>query len=156
MTGKISKYISYGEAVKSATATKHGIRNIPNIDTIERMRYVAKNVFDPMREHFGIPIAVTSFFRSPELNLKCSGAKKSQHMLGEAIDIDADVFGGVTNREIYEYIRDNCEYDQLIWELGDSENPGWVHVSLTARRPNRKQLLRALRSNGKITYWLWK
>ena len=104
------------------------------------MRYVAKEIFDKAREHFNIPIAVSSFYRSKELNNEIGGSVTSQHVTGQAIDIDGDILGGVENCEIFDYIYENLEFDQLIWEYGDKENPAWVHVSLK-KDNNRKQVI---------------
>lgn len=136
----ISKYVTYVEATKSNTATKLGIDNTPTDIQLERMNYVAENLFDCVREHFGKPLGITSFFRSEKLNVKIGGSRTSQHVLGEAIDIDADIYGGLTNKEIFDYIHDNLEYGQLIWEFGTSIEPAWVHVSLS-RSGNKKEAL---------------
>lgn len=149
---RISKYISLAEATKSQTAERLGIENMPDAATIQRMKYVAEKVFDPLREHFGVPIGVSSFYRSTALNAAIGGSKTSQHRSGEAIDIDADMFGGITNKQIFDYIRYNLDFDQLISEFGTRDNPNWVHVSLTTGY-NRRQVLRAFRtSSGKTAY----
>ena len=111
-------------------------------------------VFVPLREHFGVPIGVTSFFTDSITNAVIGRSDNSQHSKGEAIDIDADVYGKVTNREIFYYILDNLPFDQLIWEFGDECNPRWVHVSLKAFG-NRKQVLRAYKENGETKYKIW-
>ena len=90
----------------------------------------------------GIPIGISSFYRSPKLNQKVKGSKTSQHIKGEAMDIDADIFGGITNKEIFDYIKDNLDFHELIWEYGDDDNPAWVHVSLKRVGKNKKQILR--------------
>jgi len=139
---RISKHITLGEAIKSQTATRHGIDNTPNGEVLLNMQHLANNVFEPIREHFGIPIGISSFYRSPKLNQKVKGSKTSQHMKGEAMDIDADIFGGITNKEIFDYIKKNLDFDELIWEYGDDDNPAWVHVSLKRVGKNSKQILR--------------
>lgn len=139
---KISDNISYTEATKSRTAVKYKINNDPNKATLKRMKYVAENVFEPLREHFEVPIAVTSFFRSEELNKKIGGSSTSEHVYGSAIDLDADVFGLITNRQIFNYIKDNLKFNQLIWEFGDDKEPAWVHVSLK-RSNNKQEVLKA-------------
>lgn len=139
----ISKYITLSEAIKSDTAIRRNIVNIPNSDQIESMQHVAINIFDKVREKIGGPLGATSFFRSQELNTFIGGSSKtSQHMLGEAIDIDCDKFGIGTNKGVFDYIREHLEFDQLIWEYGDSFNPDWVHVSLKKNGHNRKEVLR--------------
>lgn len=126
---KISEHISYTEAVKSATALNKGIDNTPDEATIKRMKLVAEKVFEPLRNHFGVPIIITSFYRSPALNKAVGGSKSSDHIKGCAMDIDADVLGMVSNRQLFNYIKDNLQFDQLIWEHGDDKEPAWVHVS---------------------------
>lgn len=136
---RISKYISYEEATKSQTAIRNKIENKPNGDELMRMRLVASKVFDKVREHFGIPLKVSSFYRCAKLNKAVGGSATSQHMTGEAIDIDADG-SSITNAQVFDYIKNNLEFDQLIWEFGDKKNPAWVHVSYKSKG-NRKQIL---------------
>lgn len=138
----ISKNITLEEAIKSQVAIRDGIDNTPPKDVLLNMKHVAENVFEPIREHFGVPIAISSFYRCPELNKKVKGSSTSQHVKGEAIDIDADIFGKITNKQIFDFVKDNLDFDQLIWEYGDSKNPSWVHVSLKRVGKNRKQILR--------------
>ena len=102
--------------------------------------------------HFNFPIAVTSGYRSRELNKEIGGSLTSQHSKGEALDIDADVYGGYTNKEIFDFIKDNLEFDQLIYEYGTDTNPDWVHVSLAYKGVQRGEVLRATRELGKTVY----
>ena len=148
---KISKYISYEEAIKSQTAERKNIDNQPDTEQTERMKYVAKSVFDKVREAMGVPLYVSSFFRCPELNKAIGGSKTSQHCLGEAIDIDHPTL----NKKVFEYIKDNLKFDQLIWEFGDESSPAWVHVSLKKDGVNRKQVLIAYKDKGKTKYKAW-
>ena len=150
----VSKNITYKEATHSTTAKRLGIDNTPNAEQFSNMVYVAENVFQPLREHFGTPIYVSSFFRSEGLNSAIRGSSNSTHMKGEAMDLDADVYGGVTNAQIFNYIKDNLEFDQLIWEFGTDDNPAWVHVSLS-KRNNRNQILRAYKVDGKTKYEIY-
>jgi hypothetical protein len=138
---KISENISYTEATKSLTASRKGINNTPNEAAIEKMKYVAKNVFEPLRKHFEVPIGISSFYRSEALNKAVGGSKTSEHIEGSAIDIDADIFGLITNKDIFNYIKDNLNFNQLIWEYGDNKEPDWVHVSLK-KNGNKKQVLK--------------
>lgn len=147
---RISKYISGKEGVHSDTAKRNGIKNLPNLLQLKAMMLLAEKVFEPMRNHFRVAIAVNSFFRSIELNKIIGGSKTSQHCKGEAIDLD-DKFGGIENQQIFNYIKDNLDFDQLIWEFGTDEHPDWVHVSYKAKG-NRKQILRAVRKGGKTSY----
>lgn len=139
----ISPNISEAEAFKSNQAIKLGINNTTNdSEILANMRYVALNVFEPLRKHFNRPIGISSFYRSSALNKAIKGAKNSQHLTGEAIDIDADIYGGISNAEIFNWIKNNLEFDQLIWEFGNDTNPAWVHVSLKRKGVNRKQIIR--------------
>lgn len=146
---KISEHISFTEATKSRTAIKYNINNKPSDFVLSKMKYVAKNIFEKVREHFGVPIAVTSFFRSKKLNDKIGGSSTSQHVKGEAMDLDADVFGLITNKDIFDYIKDNLEFDQLIWEHGSRKEPAWVHVSLK-KTGNRKNILVAYKETDML------
>ena len=148
---KISKHISYKEATRSATALRLGIENVPNQYELQNMEMVAKHVFEPLREAVDAPIKINSFFRCEELNKAIGGSTKSQHCQGRAIDID-DVYGNVSNAFMYYYIKDNLDFDQLIWEFGTDHNPDWVHVSYVDADSNRKRCLKAIRENGKTKY----
>jgi zinc D-Ala-D-Ala carboxypeptidase len=135
----ISKYITYSEATTSQTATRLRINNVPNDEQLINMQLVAINVFDKVRQHFGKPLRVSSFFRNEATNKAVGGSKTSQHVKGQAIDIQA--LKGITNKQIFDYIRDNLDFDQLIWEYGTTSNPAWVHVSFVSKEKNRKQVL---------------
>jgi zinc D-Ala-D-Ala carboxypeptidase len=148
---KISKHITLREAIESYTAKRKGIENIPSEYELTNMVGVAVNVFEPLRKWVGGPIKVNSFFRSAELNKAIGGSSKSQHCQGRAIDID-DVYGYKTNAEMFRYIEKNLDFDQLIWEFGDDNNPNWVHVSYVSPDENRRRCLKASRQNGKTVY----
>jgi hypothetical protein len=148
---KISDHISYEEATESATAEKWGFENTPSDEVLEVMAVTAAKVFEPLRRFWKTPIWLSSFYRCPEVNKALKGAKDSQHMAGEAIDIDAQVYGVISNRQVFEYIRDNNTFDQLIWEEGDNNEPGWVHVSYR-QNANRMEVLRKYNVKGKIKY----
>jgi len=149
---QLSEHLTLAEATKSQTATRLGIDNSPTIAHLESLRSVAKNIFEPIRNHFGVPIAVTSGYRSKALNDAISGSRRSQHCNGQALDIDADVFGRITNGEIFHYIKSNLDFDQLIWEFGNEDNPDWVHVSFVGDGSNRGEILTAYRENGRTRY----
>ena len=150
---KLSKNLSLAEVTKSITAKRLGIDNTPDEWVTENLKKVAEHIFQPVRDHFGKPIYVSSGYRGPELNRAIGGSKRSQHMEGRALDLDADVFGRCTNSQIFDYIKDNLEFDQLIWEFGDQDNPDWVHVSFVYDGVNRKRCLRACRDDeGKVYY----
>jgi hypothetical protein len=155
---QVSKYISLNEILKSNTATRRGIDNTNITESqLNNFKELGKKVFDPLREWVGGPVKINSGFRSPELNEAIGGAGglngKSQHCAnnGAALDID-DTFGHKTNAEMFEYIKNNLPYDQLLWEYGDDDNPDWVHVSHVSIEANRKQVLRVKRVDGKVKY----
>ena len=147
----ISKHISYKEGVYSVTATRRGINNTPNDEQLDNMELVANEVFEPLRPWVGGPIKINSFFRGPELNTAIGGSSKSQHCKGQAIDID-DTFHKATNAEMYYYIKENLDFDQIIWEFGDDDNPDWVHISYVSPEENRNRCLKAYREDGKTRY----
>ena len=147
----ISEHISYKEGAYSVTATRLGVDNTPNDKQLTNMELVAEKIFEPLREWVGGPIKVNSFFRGSKLNKAIGGAKKSQHMKGQAMDID-DNYDNATNAEMFHWIKENLDFDQLIWEFGDDDNPNWLHVSYVDPTSNRNRCLRAYRSNGKTAY----
>ena len=148
---KISKHISYKEGVYSTTAKRLGIDNTPTAYALQNMELLAEKVFEPLREYVNGPIAINSFYRSPELNQAIGGSSKSQHCEGRAIDID-DTYGYMSNKEMYEYIKNNLDFDQIIWEFGTDDNPDWVHVSYVDHDFNRQRCLKAYKENGKTKY----
>ena len=147
----ISKHISYHEGTYSQTGVRRNLDNTPDDDQLKRMEEVAKNLFEPLREWVGGPIKINSFFRGEPVNTAIGGSRKSQHMKGQAIDID-DTFGHKTNAEMYHYVKDNLDFDQLIWEFGTDKNPNWLHISWVSHRPNRKKLTVAKKVNGRTKY----
>jgi hypothetical protein len=149
---QLSKNLALSEVTRSETAKRRGISNMPTPEHIENFKKLAENVFQPIRDHFGVPIRISSGYRSKELNTAIGGSLSSQHCQGEAIDIDMDGTT-VTNAEIFNYIKDNLNFDQLIWEFGTDTNPDWVHVSYDSAGKQRKQILKAKRAaGGKTTY----
>lgn len=143
---QLSKNLSLSEVVRSESAKRRGINNMPTSEHLENLKDLALNVFQPIRDHFKVPIHISSGYRSRILNNAVNGAAKSQHCLGEAIDIDVDGTS-ITNKQVFDFIKDNLEFDQLINEFDYS----WVHVSFK-KGSNRKQVLRAKR-NGIKTYY---
>ncbi len=135
----ISENLSLQECVSSQTATRNKIDNTPDAAVICSLRLVAEKVFQPIRKHFGKPIRVSSAYRSPKLNAAIGGSKTSQHVKGEALDLQGT--NGVTNKQIYDYVKNNLDFDQLIWEYGTDKEPAWVHVSYKPKG-NRKQVIR--------------
>ncbi len=148
---KISNHITFRESINSYTAKRKGIENTPNEYEITNMYILAHKVFEPLRKWVGGPIKINSFFRSEELNKAIGGSSTSQHCQGRAMDID-DVYGYKTNAEMFNYIKDNLDFDQLIWEFGTDNNPDWVHVSYLSIDENRKRCLKAYKENGKTKY----
>jgi len=124
----ISDHISYREATRSNTALRHGIDNTPNEDQLKNMIIVAEACFEPLREWYGKPIRINSFFRSPILNKKIGGSKTSQHCKGQAIDMSAG--SKEENKKLYDWCKANLRYDQLINEYDYS----WVHISFDLGR----------------------
>ena len=147
----ISKHISYKEGVRSNTAIRRGIDNTPNDEQLNNMETIAEEIFEPLRAYVGGPIKINSFFRCPELNTAIGGSSKSQHCKGQAIDLD-DTFGRCTNAEMYHFIKEHLDFDQMIWEFGDDDNPDWVHVSYVSPEDNRNRCLKAYKENGKTKY----
>ena len=154
---QLSKNLVLAEVMRSETAKRKGISNMPTPEHIENFKKLAEKVFQPIREHFAKPIHISSGYRSAALNKAIGGAASSQHCSGEAIDIDMDGSAdGVTNTKVFNYIKDNLEFDQLIWEFGTDANPDWVHVSYESKGKQRKQILKAVKSGGKTAYQPYK
>jgi len=149
----ISKHVSYREGVYSRTAERLGLKNDPTDEHLANMKLIAEKVFEPLRVHVGGPIKINSFYRGPELNKAVGGSSKSQHCHGQAIDID-DTFGHATNAEMYKWIKENLDFDQMIWEFGDDKNPNWVHVSYVSEDKNRNRCLKAYKENNKTKYMI--
>ena len=147
----ISKHISWHEGTYSRTGERRDLDNTPNKDQLKCMKEVAENLFEPLREWVGGGIKINSFFRGEPVNTAIGGSTRSQHMKGQAIDID-DTFGHKTNAEMYHYIKDNLDFDQMIWEFGTDKNPNWLHISWVSHRPNRKKLTIAKKVDGRTKY----
>ena len=143
----ISAHVTYQEATHSDTAVARGINNTPDDSTLEKMKLVAEKVFEPVRIFLGMMITVNSFFRCIALNKAVGGAGNSQHVTGEAMDLDCRGF----NKKIFHFILDHLTYDQIIWEFGDINEPDWVHVSYR-KENNRKQALMSVKIKGVTKY----
>jgi hypothetical protein len=141
----LSKHVTRVEFERSETAIKHGIPNFMNEFEIQRAILLCQNVFEPIRAYVGRPIRINSGFRGAALNRRIGGSRTSQHTLGEAMDLD------LHDRELFEWILDNVEYDQAIFEGGTEEKADWFHISYRKGR-NRKQALRMIKKGGKTTY----
>ena len=150
---KLTKNLSLKEMLKSRTATRLGLSNSPNEEHVKNMQALAENIFQPLRDYFGVPIHISSGYRSEALNKAIGGSKSSQHCKGEAMDIDRDGYSQPDNAQIFEYIKNNLDFDQMIWEFGTQQNPEWVHVSHKRDGKNRAELLVAYKTSyGKTKY----
>tara|TARA_R100000900_G_scaffold78092_1_gene61667 strand:+ start:10162 stop:10626 length:465 start_codon:yes stop_codon:yes gene_type:complete len=147
----ISKNISEKEATKSITALRLGIANTPDGTILANMKALAEKVFQPLRQWVGGPIKINSFYRSEALNKAIGGSATSQHCEGKAMDID-DLYGYKTNMEMFNYIKENLDFDQMIYEFGNESNPDWIHVSYESKEENRNRILKAVRDKGKTIY----
>jgi len=148
---QLSKNLSLAEVIRSETAKRKGISNMPTEAHILNLKLVAEKIFQPIREHFGKPIHVSSGYRSKALNDAIGGSLTSQHCSGEALDLDMDGTD-ITNAQVFNFIKDNLDFDQLIWEFGTDSNPNWVHVSYESSGKQRKQILKAIKPGGKTSY----
>jgi uncharacterized protein YcbK (DUF882 family) len=136
---QISEHLTLEELTRSQTAIRKRINNKAPMHVIENLKLLAEKIFEPTRKHFGKPIRISSGYRSVALNREIGGSKNSQHIQGQAIDIQGT--NGLTNLEIFNYIKDNLIFDQLINEYPNSKGePSWVHVSYSRLR-NRKMVL---------------
>ena len=147
----ISPHLSLAEATHSDTALRKGIDNTPPQAIINKLCTTASHIFEPARNHFGVPIIVSSGYRSPALNKAIGGEPTSQHCKGEALDMV--MTQGRTNKELFEWLLNNVEFDQLIAEDNLKGQPKWIHCSYTTTKPNRKEVWVAKRNLlGKMTY----
>jgi zinc D-Ala-D-Ala carboxypeptidase len=148
---KLSAHFDLAEFTRSESAKRHGVSNEPTPDHQANLKVLCEKVLEPVRMFNNGPLNISSGYRSKNLNHFIGGSLSSQHCEGKAADIDMDGMSGKTNREIFDYIKDNLDFDQLIYEFGDNNKPDWVHVSYNAGK-NRKQILRALKTNGRTAY----
>lgn len=152
---QLSKNLALAEVTRSETAKRKGISNMPTPEHIENFKKLAENVFQPIREHFGIPIHLSSGYRSKALNTAVGGSLSSQHCTGEAIDIDMDGTS-ITNKQVFDFIRENVNFDQMIAEFPVNGNPAWVHVSYESTGKQRKQILVAKKVGSATKYISYK
>lgn len=148
---QLSKNLSLTEMIISSEAKRKGINNVPTEEHLANMKKLAINIFQPIREYFNVPIHISSGYRSLALNKAIGGSSSSQHCNGEAMDIDMDGTT-ISNAQIFNWIKNNLVFDQMIWEFGTDANPDWVHVSYESTGKQRKQILKATRKNGKTVY----
>ena len=147
---QLSDNFTLPELIKSQTAVRKGIDNEPGTVQIENLIHLAKTILQPVREHFGKPVMISSGYRSPELCEAIGSSAKSQHAKAEAADFEIH---SIDNKELAAWISANCDFDQLILEFyvdGDP-NSGWVHCS-SSMESSRKQMLKAERIAGKVNY----
>jgi zinc D-Ala-D-Ala carboxypeptidase len=150
---RISTHLDLVEVTRSETAKRNGISNEPTAEHLKNFKKLAENIFEPIRNHFGVPIHISSGYRSVALNKFIKGSSSSQHCTGEAIDIDMDGSSSdVTNKIVFDYIKANLNFDQLIFEFGTKDKPDWVHVSYESNGKQRKQVLRAIKLKGLTKY----
>lgn len=150
---KLSKYVSLAEVTRSDTAKRKGIDNSPTAEHLENLKVICEDVFDKVREHFGVPIYISSGYRSAALNKAIGGSATSDHNNGRALDLDQDGHGnGVRNIDVLNYIINNLEFDQVIAEFRRADGDfDWVHVGYR-KGANRKQVLEAYKEGGKTKY----
>jgi zinc D-Ala-D-Ala carboxypeptidase len=148
----LSKNLTLFEMTRSDMAKRKGVSNEPTPEHIANMIVLAEKIFQPIREHFGVPIYISSGYRSAALNKKIGGVKNSQHLTGEAMDIDMDGHPHISNVQVFNYIRENLVFDQLIWEYGNNSNPDWIHVSYSTSGTNRRQVLKATKGTFGTKY----
>jgi zinc D-Ala-D-Ala carboxypeptidase len=151
---KLSAHFELAEFTRSESAKRHGVSNEPTPEHLANIKVLCEKVLEPIRMKFG-PINISSGYRSKTLNHFINGSLSSQHCEGKAADLDMDGMSNATNTEIFKFIKDTLDFDQLIWEMGDNNKPDWVHVSYNGAK-NRKQVLKAIKTNGRTAYAAYK
>lgn len=147
----ISQHVTLGELIRSESAKRNGITNMPTPEHIENLKAICEHIFEPIRAEFRVPIYISSAYRSAELNKLIGGVKNSQHNVGEALDLDMDGHShDITNKDIFDFIVAKLPFDQVINEF----NYSWVHVSYKKNGPQRHQVLRAVKNNSGGTIYL--
>ena len=145
---KLSKNFSLRELIRSQTAIRRDIKNAPNQEQLVNLAVLTSTVLQPCRNKFG-SISINSGLRVLELNRAIGSGDKSQHVLGQAADFEAN---SVSNAELAEWIKENLVFDQLILEYpGSDPRDGWVHCSFN-KLDNRGNVLTAVKEMGKTTY----
>jgi hypothetical protein len=146
----LSKSFTLNELTKSQEATRLGIDNTPNEEHILNLKLLCENVLQPIRDFYGMPLSVSSGYRSAALCEAIGSSSKSQHTKGQAADFE--IFG-VANKDLADFVVKNLDYDQCILEFWNENEPnsGWVHCSFNALG-NRKQFLKAEKLNGRVVY----
>ena len=146
---ELTRNFTLSELIKSDTAIRRGINNNPNAEQIEKLKALCENILQPIRDHFG-RVKITSGFRSVELCIAIGSSSNSQHAKAEAADFECV---GVDNAELFDWIKNNLEPDQLILEFytPGEPNSGWIHCSWVADQP-RASFLHAYKSEGRTKY----
>jgi zinc D-Ala-D-Ala carboxypeptidase len=134
-------------SLEELCVTSTGIKNVPNEEQTKNLDKLAENVLQPIRDRFRTSIHIISGYRSPACNKAVGGAKNSDHLKGMASDIDQPSYSRVTNKMIFDYIKENLEFRQLINEFDYS----WIHVSYD-ENDNKGEVLKAVKKNGKTIY----
>jgi hypothetical protein len=146
----LSKSFTLNELTKSQEATRLGIDNTPNEEHIENLKILCEKILQPIRDFYGMPVSVSSGYRSAALCEAVGSSSKSQHTKGQAADFE--IFG-VANKDLADFVVKNLDYDQCILEFWNENEPnsGWVHCSFNVSG-NRKQFLKAEKLNGRVVY----
>lgn len=149
---KLSKNFSLSEFTKSNTASRRGIDNNPTAEHIHNLVDLCENVLQPLRDAVGVPIRITSGYRSEALNEAIGGSKTSDHSFGRAADCELWIDGYEDNAKLFNLVKSlDLDFYQMIWEFGDDEQPNWVHIAY--RKDNiKKQCLKAYKEGGKTKY----
>lgn len=140
----LSKNFSLNELTKSQIATRYGIKNEPNTKQIENLKILCEQILQPVRDHYQLPVVVSSGYRSPAVNAKAGSGGTSQHLIGQAADFEVP---GLSNLEVARWISKNLDFDQLILEYYDGKNPnsGWIHCSYGGQQRQQKLIF-----NGRV------
>ena len=141
----LTPHFSLAEMTKSNTAIERGISNVPRPGELEALKLLCERVLEPVREHFGTPVIVSSGYRAPQVNRAIGGSASSQHCKGEAADFTV---AGQSNLAVCRWMERHLNYDQLIYEFGEW---GWIHVSYSAHRMRNVEL-RAVKRLGRTRY----
>lgn len=148
---KLSKKYSLQDITRSDTATRLNMAeqfNPPN-EVIDAAALLCNKILDGIP----YPFFISSFYRCPALNKKVGGSSTSDHMKGQSADLDSQ--NNSQNKLVFDWIKEHCEFDQLIWEFGTDAAPDWVHVSYR-KNLNRNQILKAIKVNGVTKYIAYK
>ena len=147
----LSKSFTLNELTKSQEAIRLGIDNTPNEEHIENLKILCEKILQPLRDYYGMPVSISSGYRSVALCEAVGSSARSQHTKGQAADFE--IFG-IANKDVADFIVKNFEYDQCILEFWNENEPnsGWIHCSYTVDKPNRKEYLKASKENNKIIY----